>query len=90
MNHISGSDQSTLPTHSSAHSSAEPGTLSRRKLLAGAAGGVAVVAAGQPAWAADATRPGAARGPSLRQRDNQVVRKIRPARALRDLRVLSE
>jgi len=83
MDHISGPDHSTLPTH-------QTGTLSRRKLLAGAAGGVAVVAAGQPAWAADATRPGAVRGPALRQRDNQVVRRIRPARALRDLRVLSE
>ena len=48
MNDISGTDQSTL---------------SRRSLLAGAAGGVAVVAAGQPAWAADVTRPGAVRGP---------------------------
>ena len=83
MDHISGPDHSTLPTH-------QTGTLSRRRLLAGAAGGVAVVAAGQPAWAADATRPGAVRGPALRQRDNQVVRRIRPARALRDLRVLSE
>ncbi|NYE35503.1 hypothetical protein F4692_000607 [Nocardioides cavernae] len=81
MNHFSGTDQSTLPT------------LDRRRLLAGAAGaagGVALVAAGQPAWAADTTRPGAVRPPVLRQRDTQVVRKIRPARALRDLRVLSE
>jgi aminopeptidase YwaD len=82
MNDISGTDQSTLST------------LSRRSLLAGAASGVAgtvaVVAAGQPAWAVDATRPGAVRGPSLAVRDRQVVRGIRPSRALADLRVLSE
>ena len=66
MDHISGPDHSTLPTH-------QTRTLSRRKLLAGAAGGVAVVAAGQPAWAADATRPGAVRGPALAVRDSQVV-----------------
>lgn len=75
MNDISGTDQSTL---------------SRRSLLAGAAGGVAVVAAGQPAWAADAARPGAVRGPSLAVRDRLVVQGIRPSRALADLQVLSE
>ncbi|MGL5930796.1 MAG: M28 family peptidase, partial [Dermatophilaceae bacterium] len=58
--------------------------------MTGAAASVALVAAGQPAWAAEATRPGARRGPALRPRDNQVVRRIRPARALADLRVLSE
>lgn len=75
MNHISGSDQSTLR---------------RRSLLAGAAGTVAVVAAGQPAWAADTTRPGAVRAPSLAVLDRQVVKGIRPSRALADLQVLSE
>lgn len=88
MNHISGSDQSSLPTPQQA---AHPQrSLTRRRLLAGAAGGVAVVAAGQPAWAADATRPGALRGPSLAVRDRLVVKGIRPSRALADLRVLSE
>jgi hypothetical protein len=89
MNHVSGSHQSTLPPHDQPAADV-PSGLSRRRLLTGAAGGVAIVAAGQPAWAAGATRPGALRAPALRQRDNQVVRKIRPARALRDLRVLSE
>ncbi|WP_322920051.1 M28 family peptidase [Nocardioides renjunii] len=101
MNQFSGTDQSTLPTTAPAPALGRAlgdapadapgsGALSRRRLLAGAAGGVALVAAGQPAWAADATRPGALRGPALRPRDNQVVRKIRPARALADLEVLSE
>jgi aminopeptidase YwaD len=81
MNQLSGHDH--LPTH-------QPGALSRRGLLAGAAGSVAIVAAGQPAWAVDATRPGALRGPALATRDRQVVRGIRPARALSDLRTLSE
>ncbi|MBD3923122.1 M20/M25/M40 family metallo-hydrolase [Nocardioides cavernae] len=87
MDHISGPDHATLPTH---QTPTHTPTLSRRKLLAGAAGGVAVVAAGQPAWAADATRPGALRGPALAVRDRQVVSGIRPSRALADLRVLSE
>ena len=87
MDHISGPDHSTLPTH---QTGTQTRTLSRRKLLAGAAGGVAVVAAGQPAWAADATRPGAVRGPALAVRDSQVVKRHppltragRPAGALR-------
>jgi aminopeptidase YwaD len=63
--------------------------LSRRGLLAGAAGSIAVVAAGQPAWAADTRRPGALSAPSLTTGDNSVVRQIRPDRALRDLRELS-
>ncbi|MGL5911457.1 MAG: M20/M25/M40 family metallo-hydrolase, partial [Phycicoccus sp.] len=63
---------------------------SRRRVVAGAAATVALVTAGRPAWAADAARPGAVRRPALRPRDNQVVRRIRPARALTDLRVLSE
>lgn len=98
MNHFSG--HTDVPTHTSdlqpSLRSSPPstpdrsGSVSRRGLLAGAAGGVAVVAAGQPAWAADATRPGALRGPALATRDRQVVRGIRPSRALSDLRVLSE
>lgn len=96
MNLFSG--HTTLPSHQSSHQSSHPssrpgdpaGSVSRRGLLAGAAGGVAVVAAGQPAWAADATRPGALRNPALGSRDRQVVRGIRPSRALSDLRVLSE
>ncbi|MBC2931396.1 M28 family peptidase [Nocardioides sp. zg-1228] len=92
MNHFSGSDQSSLPTQPTQPTpSGQPAAaLTRRKLLAGAAGGVAIVAAGQPAWAADATRPGAVRGPSLAVRDRLVVKGIRPSRALSDLRVLSE
>lgn len=93
MSHFSGSDRSALPTQTSRTSRAsqiERAALSRRGLLAGAAGGVALVAAGQPAWAADATRPGALRAPALDLRDQAVVRGIRPARALADLRVLSE
>ncbi|WP_139978400.1 M28 family peptidase [Nocardioides litoris] len=67
--------------------------LSRRRLLGGAAAGaagVAVLAAGQPAWAADAVRPGARTAPKLRPGDRKVVSAIRPHRALRDLRALSE
>ena len=82
MAHISGEEQST-----SDHE--RPARLSRRSLLSGTAGGVALVAAGQPAWATDTTRPGALRAPALATRDRQVVRAIRPARALSDLRVLS-
>ncbi|MBD3944206.1 M28 family peptidase [Nocardioides ganghwensis] len=93
MNQLSGHDH--LPTHRSDQPTRlatgdGAGALSRRGLLAGAAGGVAVIAAGQPAWAVDATRPGALRGPALASRDRQVVRGIRPARALSDLRTLSE
>ena len=80
MDHISGPDHSTLPTH---QTRTQTRTLSRRRLLAGAAGGVAVVAAGQPAWAADATRPGAVRGPALAVRDRPGRQGIRPSRALR-------
>ena len=78
MTAFSGINQSTVPS------------TSRRGLLAGAAGGFALVAAGQPAWAVDTMRPGALRVPALAHRDRQVVRGIRPARALGDLRVLSE
>ena len=63
--------------------------LSRRSLLGGLAGSVAVVAAGQPAWAVDTHRPGALRAPSLRLGDEAVLRQIRPAEALRHLRELS-
>lgn len=83
MSHISGSKEQVTIQDSSTR-------LSRRRLLAGAAGGVAVVAAGQPAWATDSTRPGAVRAPALANRDRLVVRAIRPARAMNDLRVLSE
>ena len=83
MDHFSGEDQST-----SDHDGAS--RPSRRSLLTGAAGGVALVVAGQPAWAVDTTRPGAMRAPALSTHDRQVVRAIRPARALSDLRVLSE
>ena len=83
MNHISGEDQSTIDHDRAAR-------LSRRRLLTGAAGGVALVVAGEPAWAADATRPGAVRAPALATRDRQVVQAIRPSRALSGLRVLSE
>jgi hypothetical protein len=82
MSHISGEEQSTSDHDRVAR-------LSRRGLLAGAAGGVAVVATGRPAWATDTTRPGALRAPTLATRDRQVVQAIRPARALSDLRVLS-
>ncbi|MGL5817945.1 MAG: M28 family metallopeptidase, partial [Phycicoccus sp.] len=58
--------------------------------MAGAAAAVALVAADQPAWAAGATRPGARHGSTLTPRDDRVVRRIRPSRALADLRVLSE
>lgn len=78
----------TLPTLEHDHDGA--GALSRRSVLAGLAGSVAVVAAGQPAWATDAQRPGALRGPSLRAADGRVVRAIRPGRALRHLEALSE
>ena len=64
-------------------------SLSRRSLLAGVAGGVAVVAAGQPAWAADTHRPGALNAPSLANGDKAVLKQIRPAEALRHLRELS-
>ena len=84
MPHISGNDQQ------STHHRHGPARLSRRRLLAGAAGGAALVAAGQPAWAADTTRPGAVRAPALGTRDRQVVSAIRPARAMKDLQVLSE
>ncbi len=63
--------------------------LSRRRLLSGAAGSVAVVAAGQPAWAVDTQRPGALRAPSLSAGDQAVLKRIRPAEALRHLRELS-
>ena len=63
--------------------------LSRRSLLGGIAGSVAVVVAGQPAWAVDTHRPGALRAPSLRAGDQSVLRQIRPAEALRHLRELS-
>jgi len=66
------------------------GGLSRRSFLTGLAGSVAVVAAGQPAWAADAQRPGALRVPTLRAGDRRVVRAIRPRQALRHLEALSE
>ncbi len=66
------------------------GSLSRRSVLAGLAGSVAVVAAGQPAWAADSQRPGALRGPALRAADRRVVRAIRPGQAMRHLEALSE
>ena len=59
-------------------------------MLAGAAGSLAVLAAGRPAWATDAPRPGALRAPSLTVRDGQVVKAIRPGRALDDLVHLSE
>lgn len=92
MNHISGETRSTLPTPStrSADRRDAAARMSRRGLISGAAGGLAVVAAGRPAWAADSPRPGAVRPPALDTRDRQVVRGIRPARALDDLRVLSE
>ncbi|NYJ01440.1 hypothetical protein HNR19_002138 [Nocardioides thalensis] len=64
--------------------------LSRRSVIAGLAGSVAVVAAGRPAWAVDAHRPGSLRGPALRVDDKRIVEAIRPGRALRDLEVLSE
>lgn len=84
MNHFSGNnDHETLDNDRSVR-------LSRRRLFAGAAGGAALVAAGQPAWAADAKRPGATRAPALATRDQQIVRSIRPARALGDLQALSE
>jgi hypothetical protein len=94
MNHFSGPDQSTLPTLDPALAPDAPdadrtNALSRRGLLAGA-GGLAILAAGQPAWAADSTRPGALRAPALGTRDRLVVGGIRPARALADLHVLSE
>jgi aminopeptidase YwaD len=80
--------QSDVPTHG------DPAAgLSRRRLLAGTAAGaasVAVVAAGQPAWATDSFRPGARTAPRLRPGDRKVVSAIRPQRALRDLRRLSE
>ena len=80
----------TLPTDHHDASSAPASALSRRSLFAGLAGSVAVVAAGQPAWAADAHRPGAVRGPDLSHGDARVVRQIRPGEALRHLRALSE
>ncbi len=68
-----------------------PGSsVSRRSLLAGLAGSVAVVAAGQPAWAVDTHRPGALRAPALRPADRKIVNAIRPGQALRHLRALSE
>ena len=84
MSHISGTEEHASSSHDKSV------RLSRRGLLAGAAGGAAVVASGQPAWATDSTRPGAMRAPALATRDRQVVRAIRPARAMSDLRVLSE
>ena len=78
-----GSHLGTRPLHP-AHPPDPHPRLSRRRLLAGAAGGVAVVAAGQPAWAADATRPGAVRGPALAvSATTRSCARIRPARALR-------
>lgn len=77
---LPASDQ---PTHRSA-------VLSRRSVLGGLAGSVAVVAAGQPAWAVDSARPGAVRGPALAAADRRIVREIRPEQALRHLRALSE
>ncbi len=77
--------------HDHTHATTSPASgLSRRGMLAGAAGGLAVVAAGRPAWATDSPRPGALRAPRLSNRDSQVVRAIRPARAMDDLSVLSE
>lgn len=64
--------------------------LTRRSVVAGLAGSAAVVAAGQPAWAADARRPGSVQAAALRPADRRVVAAIRPNRALRDLRRLSE
>jgi len=87
MTHISGADHPTLDAAPHPDQTTRP---SRRSLLAGAAGGIAVVVAGRPAWAADTTRPGAVRAPALATGDRQVVQAIRPARALSDLRVLSE
>src|SRR5687768_13636196 len=82
--------KSALP--SAGHEPADPvGSLSRRSILAGvAAGTVAVVAAGQPAWATDAARPGSLRGPALRPADRRVVRAIRPGQAMGHLEALSE
>ena len=88
MDHISRDHDQTHATTSAG--SAPPPGLSRRGILAGAAGGLAVVAAGRPAWATDSPRPGSLRAPGLSNRDSQVVRAIRPARAMDDLSVLSE
>ncbi|GAA5149889.1 M28 family metallopeptidase [Nocardioides marinquilinus] len=82
-------EPSVLPTPHHADDAPVAG-LSRRSVVAGLAGSVAVVAAGQPAWAADARRPGSARAASLRPADRKVVGGIRPAQALRHLRGLSE
>ncbi|MCH1866729.1 M20/M25/M40 family metallo-hydrolase [Nocardioides sp. CFH 31398] len=80
---------STLPTlDQPTHRSGGP--LSRRTVLGGLAGSVAVVAAGRPAWAVDSPRPGATRGPSLATVDRRVVREVRPEQLLRHLRALSE
>lgn len=66
------------------------GSISRRSVLAGFAGSVAVVATGQPAWAAGVQRPGALRAPALRAADRRVVTAIRPGQAIRHLVALSE
>jgi aminopeptidase YwaD len=43
-----------------------------------------------PAWAVDATRPGAVRGPALTPFDHAIVSRLSAARALEHIRVLSE
>ncbi len=85
-----GSQLSGTLIHTRACNASLASKLSRRGMLAGAAGGLAVVAAGRPAWATDAPRPGSLRAPALTVRDSQVVRGIRPGRALDDLVHLSE
>ncbi|GAB7036616.1 MULTISPECIES: M28 family peptidase [Catenuloplanes] len=64
--------------------------LSRRRMLALAAGGAAGVALPAPAWAVGDQRPGAVRPPALTPGDRRVAGEVSARRALEHLRVLSE
>ena len=67
--------------------------LSRRSFLAlsgAGAVGAATTTFAMPAWAVDATRPGAVRPPRLTGQDRQIINRIRPARAVDDLTYLTE
>lgn len=64
--------------------------LSRRRLLALAAGSAAGLTVGGTAWAATDRRPGAVRSPLLTAGDQQVTARVSAPRALEHLRVLSK
>ncbi|WP_018156141.1 M20/M25/M40 family metallo-hydrolase [Demetria terragena] len=64
--------------------------LTRRAILALTAGGAFTAAIPGQAWASGSTRPGAVRAPKLTAADQQIVKAIRPGRALDQLFHLTE